>query len=566
MKNNKEFSVEKNKVIEISLKSSKKYRDPFNEVELDVIVTDPNDIDIKIPAFWAGGDIWRFRFSSSSLGEYKFVTRCSVPEDSGINGREGIIRVSEYRGNNPLYKHGRLKISKDNRHLEHLDGNPFFWLADTWWYGFTKRFKWPEDFKLLTRDRADKGFSVVQIVCGLYYHSIEFNDFGSNEAGWPWDEKFDSINPYYFDFADKRIDWLINSGIMPCIVGAWGFHLHFRGINKIKKHWRYIIARWGAYPVVWCIAGESRMIPFFMPFFKHDKPLSDVEARSSRRALVEGWQEVSRFISKIDPYKNLRTVHPCPCAETDESYSSRDVFYDISAYDIDFLQTGHFGRDVLEHTLKVLRRSIRSEPAKPVINGEPLYEGIMGCAWQDTQRFLFWTHILSGAAGHSYGAQGIFSMLTEDSIDIFNQQWGSDTWKEAYQYIGSYQIGIGKRFLEKFEWNKFEPHPEWINPHSNLQCLFYPYASGIPKKVRMIYIPTLFFLNWIGDLKKIKIVNLEQDIKYFAYYFDPRKGIALEKFEVKQDKNGEWTIPCNGIFISHPTLEDWILVLEAKNY
>ena len=25
----------------------------------------------------------------------------------------------------------------------------------------------------------------------------------------------------------------------------------------LKKHWRYLIARYGAYPVIWCAAGEA---------------------------------------------------------------------------------------------------------------------------------------------------------------------------------------------------------------------------------------------------------------------------------------------------------------------
>jgi hypothetical protein len=35
------------------------------------------------------------------------------------------------------------------------------------------------------------------------------------------------------------------------------------GMEKVKKHWRYLIARWSAYPVVWCLAGEGTCLTIF---------------------------------------------------------------------------------------------------------------------------------------------------------------------------------------------------------------------------------------------------------------------------------------------------------------
>ena len=75
--------------------------------------------------------------------------------------------VTAYLGDNPLYRHGPIRIAGDRRHFEHADGTPFFWLGDTWWKGLCKRLTW-EGFQELTADRKAKGFSVVQIVCGVY--------------------------------------------------------------------------------------------------------------------------------------------------------------------------------------------------------------------------------------------------------------------------------------------------------------------------------------------------------------------------------------------------------------
>jgi len=35
----------------------------------------------------------------------------------------------------------------------------------------------------------------------------------------------------------------------------------------MKRHWRYLVARWGAYPVVWCLAGEGTM-PYYLSIAK----------------------------------------------------------------------------------------------------------------------------------------------------------------------------------------------------------------------------------------------------------------------------------------------------------
>ncbi len=143
------------------------------------------------------------------------------PDDTGLHGKRGMIEVTPYTGSNKLLKHGPLRKSGSCTYLEHADGTPFYWLADTWWMGFTTRLEWPASFQALTRDRVTKGFSVVQIVAGLYPDMEPFDVRGANEAGFPWTYGFENINPSYFDMADLKIAYLVDSGLTPCIVGCW---------------------------------------------------------------------------------------------------------------------------------------------------------------------------------------------------------------------------------------------------------------------------------------------------------------------------------------------------------
>ena len=234
------------------------------QVELDVLVTDPDGQELTVPAFQAGPGRWGVRYASPAVGRHRFVTRCSDPTDAALHGRAGVIEVEPGADDgNPLYRHGPLRrVTAGARHLQHADGTPFLWLADTWWMGLVRRLRWPEDFQRLAADRAGKGFSVALLVAGLYPDMPPFDARGANEAGFPWSEGFASLNPAWFDAADRRIEHLVELGMVPAIVGSWGYFMQFAGAGVLRRHWRNLIARYGAYPVVWCIAGEALM-PFY---------------------------------------------------------------------------------------------------------------------------------------------------------------------------------------------------------------------------------------------------------------------------------------------------------------
>ncbi|MEM2960865.1 MAG: DUF4038 domain-containing protein, partial [Candidatus Bathyarchaeia archaeon] len=116
------------------------------------IFVDPDGEEIVVPAFWLGGNFWGISYSSHKIGRHYFKTMCSDKSNSSLHEQEGILEIIPYKGDNPLFKHGPLKVSRDRRFIEHIDGTPFFWLGDTWWMGLTKRLSW-NGFKTLTADR-----------------------------------------------------------------------------------------------------------------------------------------------------------------------------------------------------------------------------------------------------------------------------------------------------------------------------------------------------------------------------------------------------------------------------
>ena len=522
-----------NNAIEMAFHAGKAYADPFNDIELNVSFTDPDGKDILVPAFWAGEQEWRVRFAPRLAGKYRFRTICT-DSTSDLNTHHGALTVTEYEGDNPLLKNGPLRVSADRRHFEHLSGKPFFWLGDTWWMGLCKRLGWPDDFQLLAADRKAKGFTVVQIVAGLYPDMPAFDDRGANEAGFPWKQDFSTINPAYFDMADLRIQWLVRSGIVPCIVGCWGYFLPWMGVQKMKKHWRHLIARWGAYPVLWCVAGEGTM-PYYLSTTKE----RDTEFQK------KGWTEVARYVQTIDPYGHPVSIHP--------GTNARDMG-DDSAFDFEMLQTGHDGYGSVPWTVKEMRKDVARTPVMPVVNSEVCYEGILEGSREEVQRFMFWACMLSGAGGHTYGANGIWQLNGSEhpyGPSPWGGSWGDRPWQEAYRLPGSKHLGIAKSLLESYPWWKFEPHQEWIEPNADEKDYRAAYAAGIPGMLRVFYFSKPVF-PWET---KVVVKNLEPGSNYWAIFIDPKTGREHYVGQVKPDKSGEWPVPLT------PVMQDWVLVL-----
>jgi hypothetical protein len=438
-----------NVTVELTFNSTKDRPDPFNDVILDAVFKTPSGKTLRVPAFWAGGRNWKVRYASGEVGSHRFRTESNITADPGLVAVEGQVEVAPYDGANPLYQHGPIRVASDHRTMEHADGTPFFWLGDTWWMGLCHRLHFPDEFARLTADRRAKGFNVVQIVAGLYPDMPPFDPRGANEAGFPWEPGFARIRPEYFDAADKRLAHLVEQGIVPCIVGAWGYFMPEMGVAKSKQHWRYLIARYGSWPVVWCVAGEANLPYYLAKGFPFDD-----------RDQVHKWTEVLRDVRATDPFRRPVTIHPTAIRR----YTARNATDDENLLDFDMLQTPHGQREAAVITLQAAKESYQAKPRMPVIDGEASYERLSDSLPTEWTRAMFWICMAEGAAGHTYGANGIWQVNRKGQPhgkSPHGGNYGTIAWDDAMNLPGSAQLGAGKRFLMQFPWTKFEPHPEW---------------------------------------------------------------------------------------------------------
>ena len=530
-----------NQVIEWSYSSGRIYDDPFNEVELDLVMEHSDGSCWRVPAYWAGEREWRVRFAPPKAGVYTATTLCSDEENLSLHGCRLKVEAAPYKGDHPLLKHGPLQVAESGRTLEHEDGTPFFWMGDTWWLGLCDRLSWPEDFQLLTQDRVEKGYTLIQLVAGLYPDMAPLDERGTNEAGLPWEEGFTHINPSFFDMADLRIRWLIRSGLVPCIVGAWGYYLPELGMDKMKKHWRYVIARWSAYPVIWCLAGEATMAYY----------LSD-DSEKETAFQRQGWTEIGRYVHETDPYSRLVTLHPWRVG--------RDDVEDDSVLDVEMLHSGHGGYSSVSTAIEALDQERGLEPTMPIVIGELNFEEIRPDTHTPVQRLSFWSCFLSGAGGYSYGADGIWQMNTRDEPfgpSPHGGTWGNMPWEDAYRLTGSSQVPLARKLLERYPWWEFEPHQDWVYPAGGSDNVREAFAAGIPGEVRVIYVYGPVYPK--GE-ERPRVTNLDPGLEYRAFFWDPRSGEETSIGIVRSNVEGVWNIPRT------PTQRDWVIVLEAQTH
>src|SRR4051812_38883007 len=69
-------SVQANQRIEWTFVSTKAYKDPFNQIELNVEFTTPTGKKLLVPAFWDGSNTWRVRYASPEIGTHLFTSHC----------------------------------------------------------------------------------------------------------------------------------------------------------------------------------------------------------------------------------------------------------------------------------------------------------------------------------------------------------------------------------------------------------------------------------------------------------------------------------------------------------
>jgi hypothetical protein len=441
----------------------------------------------------------------------------------------------------------RLRVSDNHHFLVTEDGKPFFWLGDTAWELFHRLSR--EDAARYLDDRAARGFDVVQVVALAEFDGlVEQNAYGHRPLvdGDPTrpDVKEGPANDYW-----DHVDWVVDEanarGIYVGFLPTWG--------DKWNRKWgagpeiftpenaavygEWIGRRYRDKGVVWILGG--------------DRPVETDAHREILRAMARG-------LRKGDGGAHLMTLHPTG-GEGSSTYFPNEDWLDFH-----MRQNGHEP----EYTGRYdqTRTDWDLVPAKPVLDGEPIYEDhpISFDARKhghsvatDVRRALYWD-LFGGACGHTYGHHSVWQMWTPRRKPINDPLL---PWTEALAQPGASQMQHGRRLLESRPVLTRGPDPAIIVPARVATSVpgagRYRFVATRDEKGRyaMVYAP-------VGRPFAVRLAVIA-GARVKAWWFDPREGTAAVIGEFTND-GGERTFapPSPGEAV------DWVLVLDdaAQGY
>lgn len=431
-----------------------------------------------------------------------------------------------------LARHGPVVIDAPRRRFAHADGTAFFYLADCWWHGASARLPFEKGFGPLCADRREKGFTVIQIATSLSCDGGAFDPRAANEEGFPLENPGGQVRLRWFDAFDRRLRCLLKTGLVPAIVGCWGYHLALHGGPQILDLWRHLLARYDGWPVVWILCGEVSLPPYGSP-------------SGQRQEQVEAWGEIYRRLREHQPQRPFG-LHPGPHAH----YSTLE-----SDLPVDFFmaQPGHKGFLSLTNADRQLRQ-LRESGHRPFLIGEGCFEGMYGGCRDDIQRSLFWRAILAGAAGHAYGADGIWQVNWPEAQfgpSPDGHEWGRTPFHQAVAWPGSTQVGVGRRLLELFSWHDLVPAPGAAVLTPTVSEEIAPQAAWVGKVLLVFLFQAL--APWGPSLR---VTGLRPQAACRLRFYCPMTGQLVGECASTVDPTGHLTVTHG------PVLQDLLLALE----
>ncbi|HUT46293.1 MAG TPA: DUF4038 domain-containing protein [Sedimentisphaerales bacterium] len=511
---------------EQSFTSSTNYDNPVQQIKLKVEFTSPNKSKRTLLAFWDGGRAWRVRFSPDEQGEWTYKTACSDQSNKGLHNQTGSFQCEKYDGNLSLFRHGELHLSANKRYIEHADGTPFFWLADTVWCG--PLFADFDDWNVFLKDRVEKEFTAIQFVMTQW--RMARTDAAGNPA-YTGKEKV-AVNPAFFQRMDKYINAINDAGFLAVPVLLWAIRGDENPGYSLPEDQKivlaeYMIARYGAHQAIWFLGGDGR--------YTGDN--------------AETWKRVGRAIFNEDQHR-LATMHPGGKNWVAKEFRNEPWFSFIG------YQSGH-GDD--EGTFRWLNQgppatNWNGKPNLPIINIEPNYEAHNGYTHRkvhndhSVRRAAYWSLLVSPTAGVTYGGQGIWGWHTkvQAPADHISTGLGSP-WHVAKDLPGALSMKYLHQFFKSIEWWRLIPAQDVLTkqPGKEDASKFITAAKSEQGDLLVVYLPE-------GGPVTIKTDSLKKGLT--ARWYHPRTGGWLDAGDI--DKSPQTFKPTDR--------NDWVLLIEAK--
>lgn len=376
----------------------------YKNVSLKGVFTGPTQT-LEIEGFWDGGDIFKVRIAPTELGTWSYTVTSTV---ASLNAT-GSFQVVDSASRGFIRRNPERPYS-----FMYDDGTPWLWRGDTSWRGFTSLLPYESRWKSYIDLRADQGYTAMQSIVVSFINGL---GFWKNEGGTCFVElsdrkDYDQLNPGYFHWIDKRIDYALSKGIVPVIFFTWAQeYVNFSSV-QFERYCRYLVARFAAKNVMWVLCGE------------HNEITNDYGRPTSE------YVRFGNIVKQYDPYDHPLTLHP-----TGRSTSAE--FGNENWYGYVMQQTPYYVRDVRRDRVY----------SKPVVNGEPRY--FYPQEDNTESRRALWEIISNGG----YFTSGFYTTYAPDkggydpSALPDEQKW----------------VEIVNKFMGQIPWSLMDPHPELIS-------------------------------------------------------------------------------------------------------
>lgn len=541
---------------ELTFTAAQTYKNPYLEVIVWVDLTGPGFAK-RVYGFWDGGQTYHLRVLATAPGTWTWKSGSNT-NDPGLSGKTGsftAIEWTEAEKNENALRRGMIRPTPNQHALEHPDGTPFLAIGDTWYSLSSNRFKWHDDdqerpigpnagFKDYVRYRKAQGFNWINVIAAfpnwktddkpwrLKMDDAEHTtirsawvEFGTgsaknmdNEGGRPffypgkvpgYENYFpdmDRINPEYFKYLDRKIDYLNANGFVPFIeVSRRDSGLCW---NKFydwpSSYVRYIQYVWSRYQ-----ANNTVLSPVHLDII--DETVSPDDYSNAIRIVKEKFGP--------PPFGTLLSANANP--STLENWGENSW--------VTFHQTGN----MREHNnYWYLTEIYNLKNPIPGMNGEPYYSGYKdnrgegatnyklgadGGTERDDQLCrsgLYGCFLSGGFSGHVYGAEGIWGADIEPTAPT--KMWDAFQWRSGAEvhFLRTFAFSIGKRYQE------LVPLADLVSPNKTHDVLSYDgwaYCARTPDK-------NIFLVYFENGCPKSQIRGAHLNSTYRAEWFNPRDG------------------------------------------
>ena len=545
---------------EVTLKAAGSYKNAYTDVTVWVDLAGPN-FSKRVYGFWDGEQVFRVRVVATEPGTWTWKSGSS-PADEGLAGKSGsftaIAWTEDEKQQNAL-RRGFLRPTGNHHAIESADGTPFLIIGDTWWSTGTNCFRWYDDdqerplgptagLKDYVRYRKAQGYNLVGIIAAFPNWrndgkpaAITMDDpektvirqawleFGTtsaknmeNEGGQPflypgkvpgYEDVFadvDRVNPKYFQYIDRKIDYLNSQGFVAFIETTR---------RDSSQAWKKFYSYTDSY---------ARFIEYvFARYHANNTVLSPIHFDTAHGSIptTEFQKPIARMLEKYGPppFGNLLSTNPA--TSTLENWGDGSW--------IGLHQIGNAREHDFYWYLTEIFNAVHPQPA---LNGEPYYAGYndargrpgggyrygaVGGTEKDDQYVrsgIYGSFLSGGFAGHIYGSEAIWGADVQPAAPV--KMWDAFQWNSASQmkHLKTFAFSIGKRYQDLI------PNADVVSPNRTQTIHGYEgwaYSANTREK-------DIFLVYFEKGCPRSQVRALRPLSTYRAQWFDPRSGTWLD--------------------------------------